>query len=138
MVKRFSSVVSSPTPPATAAAVAIVPRIGGRQRLILFIAILPLFMASGAALVAAANGPAISQLHRRFIPGEIVIARGTTVHFENDDNVTHHVYVDSPEMQFDSGEQPIGKTVDVTFDVPGVFTVRCAIHPTMHLKVTVK
>lgn len=103
-----------------------------------FIAGLPVFMGLGAALVAAAESPTISQLHRHFQPEAIDIARGTTVHFVNDDNVTHHVYIDSPSMQFDSGEQPIGKTVDITFDKAGTFTVLCAIHPTMHLKVTVE
>jgi plastocyanin len=52
--------------------------------------------------------------------------------------VTHHVYVDSPTMKFDSGEQPIGATVDLRFDEKGTFLVRCAIHPTMRLAVTVK
>jgi plastocyanin len=66
------------------------------------------------------------------------VKAGTTVHFINDDNVIHHVYVDAPEMQFDSGEEPIGKAVDVTFAKPGIYTVLCAIHPTMHLKVTVQ
>jgi plastocyanin len=103
-----------------------------------FFATLPIFMIGGAALVAAATSPTVNQLHRRFVPAEIQIPVGTTVHFNNDDNVTHHVYIDSPEMQFDSGEQPIGKTVDVTFNRPGVFTVLCAIHPTMRLKVTVQ
>jgi plastocyanin len=106
---------------------------------LLFIAALPLFMSAGAAIVAAADPPpTVSQAHRRFIPGELTISAGTVVHFINDDNVTHHVYVDSPDMQFDSGEEPIGKSVDLTFPKSGTFTVLCAIHPTMHLKVTVK
>jgi plastocyanin len=60
------------------------------------------------------------------------------VHIVNDDDVTHHVYVDSPTMKFDSGEQPIGQTVDLKFDERGTFLVRCAIHPTMRLTVTVR
>jgi plastocyanin len=119
-----------------------------RRRSLVFIAALPLLMAAGAALVAAGHAAfgattddaplVISQAHRQFIPAEVAIARGATLHIVNDDNVTHHVYVDSPEMQFDSGEQPIGHTVDLTFAKAGTFTVLCAIHPTMHLKVTVK
>jgi len=80
----------------------------------------------------------ISQRNRQFHPGDIVIARGNVLHIVNDDNVTHHVYVDSPNMKFDSGEQPIGATVDLHFDRDGTFLVRCAIHPTMRLTVTVK
>jgi plastocyanin len=109
-----------------------------RRRVLLFVASLPFFMGTGAALVAAADSPVVSQAHRRFVPAEITIKPGTAVHFVNDDNVTHHVYVDSPAMQFDSGEEPVGKAVDVTFAKPGIFTVLCAIHPTMHLKVTVE
>ena len=111
---------------------------GKRRRTLPFVASLPLFMMLGAAIVAAADAPVVSQAHRRFVPGELTVAAGTTVHFINDDNVTHHVYVDSPGMQFDSGEEPVGKAVDVTFAKSGVYQVLCAIHPTMHLKVTVQ
>jgi plastocyanin len=113
-------------------------RHGKRRRVLLFIASLPLFMMLGAAIVAAADAPVVSQAHRRFMPAELLVTTGTTVHFINDDNVTHHVYVDSPGMQFDSGEEPVGKAVDLTFAKPGVYQVLCAIHPTMHLKVTVQ
>jgi len=99
---------------------------------------LPLFGAAGAAVVAAADSPTISQFNRQFSPAQIQIARGTLVHFINDDNVTHHVFIDSPDMQFDSGEQPVGKTIDVTFAKAGNFNVLCAIHPTMRLKVAVE
>ncbi len=89
-------------------------------------------------MVAAADTLTVSQFNRQFSPAQLEVARGTSVHIVNDDNVTHHVYVDAPGMQFDSGEQPVGKTVDLTFDKVGTFTVLCAIHPTMKLKVTVE
>jgi plastocyanin len=91
--------------------------------------------AASAALAATVN---VSQKNRKFAPDELQIAAGTTVHIVNDDNVTHHIYVDSPTMKFDSGEQPVGSTVDLVFDKQGTFTVLCAIHPTMHLKVAVQ
>jgi plastocyanin len=59
------------------------------------------------------------------------------VRIVNDDKVTHHIYVDTPDMRFDSGEQPVGKNVDLVFDRTGAFPVQCAIHPTMHLEVVV-
>jgi plastocyanin len=80
----------------------------------------------------------VSQKNRTFNPDRLVVARGTVVHIMNDDDVTHHVYVDSPTMKFDSGEQPVGSTVDLKFAEDGTFLVRCAIHPTMRLTVTVK
>ena len=115
-----------------------------RRRFVIFLLTLPLFAAGGAAVVAvtgasaSGNMPTISQFNRQFRPDVLHIAVGTTVRIINDDNVTHHVYIDDPRMQFDSGEQPIGHTVDITFNQPGTFDVGCAIHPTMHLTVIVK
>jgi plastocyanin len=109
-----------------------------RTRFGVFLLALPFFAVAGAAIVAAADAPAVSQFNRQFSPNQLQIARGTSIHIVNDDNVTHHIYVDAPGMQFDSGEQPVGKTIDVTFDKLGSFTVLCAIHPTMRLKVTVE
>ncbi len=109
-----------------------------RMRLGVFLCTLPLFALVGGAIAAAADTLVVSQFHRQFSPAELDITRGTTVHIENDDNVTHHVYVDAPNMQFDSGEQPVGKTVDVTYNAVGTFAVLCAIHPTMKLKVVVE
>ncbi len=88
--------------------------------------------------VPAGGSTTVSQKDRAFAPGELSVAQGAVVHIVNDDSVTHHVYVDSPTMKFDSGEQPIGATVDLRFDEKGTFLVRCAIHPTMRLAVTVK
>jgi len=79
----------------------------------------------------------VSQSNRRFSPDQLTIDKGTTVRVVNDDRVTHHVYIDAPGKAFDSGEQPVGKSVDLQFDTAGRFLVRCAIHPTMRLDVTV-
>jgi len=94
-----------------------------------------------AAVVPLANATApvtVSQRDRHFNPDTLTIPIGGVVHIVNDDRVTHHVYVDSPTMKFDSGEQPVGTTVDLEFDHAGTYHVLCAIHPTMHLLVTVK
>ena len=40
-------------------------------------------------------------------------------------------------MKYDSGEQSVGNEITLRFDKEGRFAVRCAIHPTMHLDVTV-
>lgn len=80
----------------------------------------------------------IVQRNRHFIPNRATILRGTVLHIVNDDRYTHHVNVDSPKMKFDSGDNPVGTSVDVEFDHRGTFDVECAIHPLMHLWVTVK
>ena len=85
----------------------------------------------------AADTVTVSQRGRKFSPDTLNIAVSTLVRIANDDRVTHHVYVDQPEMKYDSGEQSVGNEVTLRFDRAGRFAVRCAIHPTMRLDVTV-
>jgi len=91
-----------------------------------------------APMVLAGDGVTVSQHNRRFTPDAVHIEHGSVVHIVNDDKVTHHIFVNAPAMKFDSGEQPIGTTVDVPFDNAGTFPVTCAIHPTMRLTVIVE
>lgn len=85
----------------------------------------------------AGDDVTVSQRNRVFSPGRLALKRGAVVHIVNDDKVTHHIFVDTAIMRFDSGEQPVGKVVDLHFDRIGTFPVQCAIHPTMHLEVDV-
>src|SRR5262249_20171824 len=100
-----------------------------------------LWVSLGLIVVApgalAADEPVVSQHNRTFEPERLQVARGATIRIVNDDKVTHHVFVDSPMMKFDSGAQHVGAAVELRFDEAGTFDVLCAIHPTMHLQVTV-
>ena len=81
----------------------------------------------------------MTQVNRKFQPGQIEVARGGTIRFVNDDGqLLHHVYSTSPGFSFDSGEQEPGKAVEEQFPVSGTFTVLCGIHPRMRLVVTVR
>src|SRR5271170_6581322 len=81
----------------------------------------------------------ISQKGREFHPGEIRFKRGDTIEIVNDDaDLLHHAYVDSPKFSFDSGDQQPGSKTDITFPVAGDFNVLCAIHPKMLLVVHVQ
>jgi plastocyanin len=93
----------------------------------------------GAAVPALA-APVIDiiQNDRHFSIPTIKVARGTTVRFLNQDEFTHHIGVDTPSFAFDSGEQPPGQPVQVSFSRTGTFDVHCAIHPKMHLLVEVQ
>jgi plastocyanin len=91
-----------------------------------------------APMALAGDAVTVSQHNRRFSPDTVLVARGSVIHIVNDDKVTHHIFVNAPELKFDSGEQPIGTTVDVSFDSTGTFPVNCAIHPTMRLNVIVE
>ncbi len=97
-----------------------------------------LALASGVWTAWAADVPVVTQLNRKFQPGQVEVARGGTVRFVNDDGqLLHHVYSVSPAFSFDIGEQEPGKTVEERFPVAGTFTVLCGIHPKMRLVVTV-
>ena len=96
-------------------------------------------MAGGVGLLRAAQTIGVSQKDRLFQPGVIVLDRGDTVDMVNDDApLLHHAFVATPEFSFDSGEQIPGSRTAIRFTVSGTFTVRCAIHPKMHLYVTVR
>jgi plastocyanin len=91
----------------------------------------------GAASAFAASLH-VAQKHRTFSRSEITIERGDTIGFSNDDEFLHQIYVASKAMSFDSAEQPPGQTINVVFQQPGTFQVRCHIHPKMLLTVHVK
>ena len=99
---------------------------------------LGLAMGQLGALAWAAQTHRISQKGRAFAVKAIEIARGDTLQFTNEDEFLHQIYVKSNTMNFDSDEQAPGQTISVLFPDPGVFDVRCHIHPTMLLVVTVK
>jgi len=81
----------------------------------------------------------ISQQGREFHPGEISVKRGDTIQIVNDDaDLLHHAYIESPKFSFDSGDQKPGSVTPVTFSVAGDFDVLCAIHPKMLLVVHVQ
>ena len=96
-------------------------------------------VAGGVTALRAANTLDVSQKNRQFQPGVLVLDRGDIVDMVNDDTpLLHHAYVATPEFSFDSGEQLPGSRTQIRFTVPGSFTVLCAIHPKMHLFVTVR
>ena len=90
---------------------------------------------SGASF--AATG-VISQKGKIFSPGQITVPVGSVLAIANDDEVLHHVYIESASLNFDSGEQDPGRTVEIKFDRAGTYTAKCAIHPKMQLTVIVQ
>lgn len=105
-------------------------------------AILVCTLVTGAILaaVAFAADPQhfVSQKDQIFTPGEVSIKHGETVEIVNDDgDLLHHLYVDSKQLQYDSGDQEPGAKVDITFPTSGTFDVLCGIHPKMRLVVHV-
>jgi len=100
---------------------------------------LAVFALTGPApLIAWAASHGIVQKNRAFDAADVTIAAGDSLLFTNEDPFLHQIYVSSPTMNFESSEQPPGQTVNVRFPTAGTFAVRCHIHPTMSLTVTVK
>ena len=92
-------------------------------------------------LVSAAQAEDIahvSQKQRAFSVQEIRIHPGDTVRFDNDDDFSHQIFVQSSSFSYESDEQDPGHTVDVTFPKTGTYDVQCHIHPKMHLRVDVR
>jgi len=85
-----------------------------------------------------ASGTIVSQKGRTFHPDTLTLTRGETVMIVNDDSdLLHHAYIDSPTFSFDSGDQEPGSRTPITFSEKGVFQVLCGIHPKMKLVVKV-
>ncbi len=80
----------------------------------------------------------VSQHDRAFSTHLVQIRPGGSIRFDNDDDFTHQVFVQSPWMSYESDEQEPGHAIRVTFPKAGSYDVQCHIHPKMHLQVVVK
>jgi plastocyanin len=69
----------------------------------------------------------------------MTLAKGDRMVFTNEDDVLHNIHIFGPgDDQKDLGLQKPGATLNYTFDKAGLFTVRCNIHPSVRMAVTVK
>jgi plastocyanin len=103
------------------------------------IVILTLLCPRGLCPGARAGGDrVVHQKGRMFSVETITVARGEQVVFLNDDTVPHNVMSTTPDNAFDLGSQMPGSATPVSFDKAGDVAVLCAIHPRMHLVITVQ
>lgn len=93
-----------------------------------------------ALAVAASGDPAptteVSQRGKRFDPGHVAIRAGAALRIKNDDTRTHNVRIFDPKLDFNSGAQPPGQTVELVIPEAGTYYAFCGIHPTMELVIT--
>jgi plastocyanin len=87
---------------------------------------------------AMAAEHSVSQKGMKFTPSKLTIKPGNTVVFANNSTMTHNVYSRSGKNKFDTGALKPGASGKQTFAAAGSVRVRCAIHPKMKLKLTVK
>ena len=88
--------------------------------------------------LAWASAPVVHQRNKVFEPGRVEIPRGESVRFTNQDPFIHHLYIESPNFTYDSGDQRPGRTISISFDQPGEYTLKCAIHLKMQLEISVR
>lgn len=92
---------------------------------------------TGLVTTASVRTHTVVQKDKLFGATTLSVAAGDTIMFRNDDNVVHNVFTSSPDFKFNLRSQAPGTSAAVAFDKPGTHSVRCAIHPTMKLSVTV-
>lgn len=73
----------------------------------------------------------LDQNNLTFSPHILVIPKGSTVSFPNNDKVDHNVFSLSRTKKFNFGSYKPGESHDVIFDKPGIVELRCDLHAEM-------
>lgn len=98
------------------------------------------FLREAPTATAPTTRPAavLDQVNCRYVPHVLAFRTGQTVHVKTSDPAVHNVHLMSKANGAQNfGMQPGGNPVDVKFDRPEEFTVRCDIHPWMNARVHV-
>jgi plastocyanin len=86
---------------------------------------------------AADTEQTVRQKGRMFSTQAVMLAPGEPIIFLNDDTVPHNIMSTSEGNAFDLGVQMPGTATPLKFTQTGVIAVVCAIHPRMHMTITV-
>ena len=90
---------------------------------------------AGKTFPAPKDHPVIDQKGLTFSPHLVVVQQGTTVDFQNGDNVAHNVFWPSiggdKKMTKNLGTWPKGEKRSYTFDKAGIVPLLCNVHPDM-------
>ena len=100
--------------------------------------ILAAAVAAVTNVALAAGSSTVNQVDKKFSTTEMTINKGDVIVFKNEDPFTHNVFSQSPGIAFELKVQKPGESSEIKFDREGSGEVRCAIHPQMKLKLTVK
>lgn len=87
---------------------------------------------------AIAGEHVVAQKNKSFSPADLTIKPGDSVVFKNEDEVVHNVFSITKGAEFNLNMQGPGQSASYTFPGEGKFEIRCVMHPTMKLIVTVK
>lgn len=94
-------------------------------------------VAEKSAAVAAIHATSVSQHDKTFTPTHVRIRLAEKLWILNNDTRTHNIRVFDPKLDFNSGAQEPGETVEMTFPKVGSYLVFCGIHPRMEFKVDI-
>jgi plastocyanin len=84
-----------------------------------------------AAVAPGAANAIMDQAHSAFVPHVLIVQRGTSVLFPNNDVVSHHVYSFSDAKTFELGLYKGNAHPPVLFDRAGLVVLGCNIHDGM-------
>ncbi len=99
-----------------------------------------IYLASNAELDRIAPGeqrPVMAQRNKAFVGDLLVIARGTTVEFPNQDPYSHNVFSRSRAGSFDLDRYPAGQSKSYQFNQSGIVQLFCNIHPQMKATIVI-
>lgn len=89
----------------------------------------------GKTFPPPAQHPVMDQHHLAFVPHVLVVLKGTTVEFKNEDNVGHNVYWPAinhnRKLAHNMGTWPQGISKPFTFNDLGDVPLLCNVHPEM-------
>jgi len=93
----------------------------------------------GLAATVHATSMTIDQMGQQFSEKSASLQLGEALTFANKDDVSHNItVVNDDDDTADLGLQKPGENLTYKFDKAGRFKVRCSIHPSMKMVVTVK
>lgn len=94
----------------------------------------------GVVVAFAAATITVGQHGMVFTRSSASLVRGDRIVFTNEDDVIHNVHIFGPgnDDSTDLGLQKPGTTLTYKFDKAGAYRVRCNIHPSVKMAVTVQ
>lgn len=96
------------------------------------------YIASAPGQFAPKETPTVTQQGLKFEPHVLPVVVGTTVRFENEDDVQHNIFTPSPSGDFfNLGTWPKGRSRTYTFQKMGKVDLLCNVHHEMRSYVLV-
>ena len=98
------------------------------------------FLLGVIVAVEAAATVTVGQHGMVFTQSSASLTKGDRIVFTNEDDVIHNIHIFGPgsDEQKDLGLQKPGVPLNYTFDKVGSYRVRCNIHPSVKMAVTVQ